>query len=216
MKTVAQVVEEVLERSPFLLEALSEGVANNAQVARKIRPQVEEVLYEEVSDASVAMAVHRLAKQFKKPSYGTHMLKKLHDLTVRSNLVEFIFENSSDSSGLLAAIAKNAQGKNSSFLNFSRGINESMLIVSSDLEAHALRTLKNLRGLRIQKGLSAITMRLPDESLQVPGVYHPILKALAFEGINLIEVMSVLTEFSVVIADKDVNHAFAVLKRITS
>lgn len=59
-------------------------------------------------------------------------------------------------------------------------------------------------------------MRLPDESLQVPGVYHPILKALAFEGINLIEVMSVLTEFSVVIADKDVNHAFAVLKRITS
>ena len=75
MKTVAQVVEEVLERSPFLLEALSEGVANNAQVARKIRPQVEEVLYEEVSEASVAMAVHRLAKRFKKQSYAPRCLK---------------------------------------------------------------------------------------------------------------------------------------------
>jgi len=216
MKTVAQVVEEVLERSPFLLEALSEGVANNAQVARTIKPQVEEVLYETVSEASVAMAVHRLSKQYKKQPYGTGLLKKLHDLTVRSNLVEFIFENSSDSSRLLETIAKHAQGKHSSFLNFSRGINESMLIVSSDLEAHARRTLKNLQGLRIHTGLSAITMRLPDESLQVPGVYHPILKALAFEGINLIEVMSVLTEFSVVIADQDVNRAFAVLKRITS
>jgi len=216
MKTVAQVVEEVLERSPFLLEALSEGVANNAQVARKIKPQVEEALYEEVSEASVAMAVHRLAKQLTKQPYGTSLLKKLHDLTVRSNLVEFIFENSSDSSRLLETIAKHAQGKNSSFLNFSRGIDESMLIVSNDLEAHARKTLKNLQGLRIQTGLSAITMRLPDESLQVPGVYHPILKALAFEGISLVEVMSVLTEFSVVIEDSDVNRAFAVLKRITS
>ncbi|MCX6820220.1 MAG: hypothetical protein NT019_03010 [Candidatus Adlerbacteria bacterium] len=216
MKTVSQATEEVLSRAPFFLEALSEGIANNAQIARKIRPAVEELLYEEVSDASVAMAVHRFAKQTKKKIYGAGFLKKLHDVTVRSNLVEFIFENSTDSSRLLEAIVKNARGKTNSFLNFSRGSSESILIVSSDLEEYALNALKNVQGFRVQKGLSAITMRLPEESLAVPGVYYPILKAIAQEGINLIEVMSVLTEFSIILEDKDINHAFSVLKRVTS
>ena len=65
-------------------------------------------------------------------------------------------------------------------------------------------------------GLSAITMRLPEESLSVPGVYYPILKALASEGISFEEVMSVRTEFGILIRDVHVDRAFSVLKRLTS
>ena len=62
MRTISQVVEEILQRSPFLVEAMHEGIANNAQIARRIRPDVEKRLMEEVSEGAIAMALHRLLK----------------------------------------------------------------------------------------------------------------------------------------------------------
>jgi hypothetical protein len=214
MRTISQAVEEVLTRSPFLLEAISEGVANNAQVARRIRPEVEKKLLQDVSDGAIAMAIHRLEKDLHTTPLATRHISKVSDLIVRSNLVEFVFENSSDSSPLIEAITREAQNHRSSFLNFSRGVAESMIIVSSNLELHASKTLKKLKGLQVRKGLSAITMRLPDECMTTPGFYYLILKALTHAGINITEVVSVLTEFSIIIEDKDVDRAFSVIKRL--
>jgi len=57
---------------------------------------------------------------------------------------------------------------------------------------------------------------LPKASLNVPGVYYPILKALALEGISFVEVLSVNTEFGILFEDKDVNRAFSTIKKLTS
>lgn len=214
MKTIGQAVEAVLAESPFLLEALSEGIANNAEIARRIRPEVEKKLYETVTNASIAMAIHRLSKQHAERTDGKRHLRNISDLTVRSNLVEFILENSADSSHLIELITREARGHKSAFVNFSRGTHESILIVSADLEEISQKTLKKLSGLRIARGLSAITMRLPEESLAAPGVYYHILKALAHDDVSLVEIMSVLREFSIIIEDKDVDRAFSVLKMI--
>jgi len=62
MRTVSQVVEQIIHRSPFIAEAMAEGLANNAQVARRIKPEVEKTLFEEVSEGSIAMALHRIGK----------------------------------------------------------------------------------------------------------------------------------------------------------
>ena len=88
--------------------------------------------------------------------------------------------------------------------------------MSKDLEATVAESLKKETELRRIDGLSAITVRLPESSLNVPGVYYPILKAIALEGISLVEVTSVRTEFSIIVADKDIDRAFSVLKKITA
>jgi len=76
MRTVSQVVEEILQRSPFLTEAMHEGVANNAQIARRIKPDVEKRLMEEVSEGSIAMALHRLSKSIQRPLFGERSSSK--------------------------------------------------------------------------------------------------------------------------------------------
>ena len=215
MRTIASVVEEVIERSPFYAEALFEGIANNAEIARRIRPAVEKRLYEKVSEAAIAMALHRLSKNFRRPVFGATFLKRLHDITVRSNLVEFIFSNSATFSDELQSIYRQASKKDT-FLNFSRGLRESLLVINKEFEAEIGAILKKEKNVRRIDSLSAITMILPEQSLSVPGVYHPILKAIAAEGISFIEVMSLGTEFSILFDDKDVDRAFSVLKKITS
>lgn len=216
MRTISQAVEEVIARSPFLIEAINEGITNNAQVARKIKPDIEKRLYEEVSLGAISMALHRLSKSLQRPQYGATFLKHMHDLTVRSNLVEFAFPNSPDALAALEEISKCAHRTKDGFLNLSRGVREVMLIVNATLSAQVTSALKHTRGVSRVDNLSAITMHLPEESLTVPGVYHSVLKALAMEGISVVEIVSVRTELTILFANKDVDHAFSVLKRITA
>jgi len=216
MRTVSQVVEEILQRSPFLAEAMHEGVANNAQIARRIKPDVEKRLMEEVSEGAIAMALHRLGKEIKRPLFGERFLKHMSDITVRSSLSEFTCAASADLPHLLDVLTKAAQTRKDAFFNYSRGLHESLIIVSKEFESNVEQALTKERDVTKVSDLSAITLRLPPESLNVPGVYHPILKALAMEGISFVEVMSVRTEFTILFEEKDVDRAFAVIKRITS
>jgi|SRR3989338_1896418 len=230
MRTISQVVEELVQRSPFLMEAIGEGIANNAQIARKIKPEVEKRLLEEVSEASISMALHRFEKSLQAPAFGTRHLKELNDIRVQSNLVAFVYPNSSDVSNAFLGVSQTARpavggarGRKDAFVNFSRGFHESLLIVSREFESEVAQALAPRQGRGAHEkavkkidGLSAITMRLPEESLGLPGVYYPILKAIALEGISLVEVFSIRTEFSIIFEDKDIDRAFSVIKRLTS
>lgn len=58
-------------------------------------------------------------------------------------------------------------------------------------------------------------MQLPVSSMPVPGVYYPILKALAWEGINVVELVSAGTELTFFFEDKDVTRALAAIRVLT-
>jgi len=88
--------------------------------------------------------------------------------------------------------------------------------VSKEFEDEVRSALKGQKLVSRLDNLSAITMRLPESSLSVPGMYYPILKVIAAEGISFVEVMSVRTEFSIIFDDKDVDRAFSAIKRITA
>ena len=216
MRTISNVVEEIMQGSPFLAEVMYEGLANNAQIARRIKTDVEKRLMEEVSEGAISMALHRLNKDLKRPLFGERFLKHMSDITVRSNLVEFTTPVSTDLTHILDIVSRGAQMRKDTFFNFSRGLHATLIIVSKEFEADVEKALKKEKGITKTVGLSAITLRLPQESLNVPGVYYPILKALAMEGISFVESMSVSTEFSIIFEDKYVDRAFSILKRITS
>jgi aspartokinase len=216
MRTISTAVEEIISQSPMLAEALAEDIANHSKIARLIKPQVEKRLYEEVSEPAIAMALRRLAKSLPKKSFGATFLHKLNDMTVRSNLTEFIFRASPQLPALHLKILDMFRNKTDLYLHLSYGLHESIAVVSSELAEETHAVLKNEQGLQKIENLSSITLRLPVESLTVPGVYYPVLKALAWEGINFIEILSSSTELTILFDSKDIDRAFAVLKRITT
>ena len=171
---------------------------------------------EEVSEGAIAMALHRLGKDIKRPIFGERFLKRMSDITVRSNLIEFSCAASAELPHLLDVLGKAAGKRTETFFNYSRGLYESVIIVSKEFEQEVDAALTHEKDVRKVLDLSAITLRLPQESLNVPGVYYPILKALAMEGVSFVEVISVRTELSILFEEEDVDRAFAVIKRITS
>jgi aspartokinase len=64
--------------------------------------------------------------------------------------------------------------------------------------------------------LASITLTLPSDHLYIPGVYYTLLKALAWENINLIEALSGYSEITIVVKEKDSDRAFSCIKNLTA
>ena len=214
MRTISSIVKDIIKSTPFLAESLSEHIANTSKVARLIKKRVEAKRMEKVSEASIGMALRRMKKDLQRQNFGTTLLQHLHDITVRSDLVEFILAYHTSDFLRIHRACIEAQKNTEGFFNISHGLRETIIIVSADLEHQIKTILKKIQGVKRIGNLSSITIRLPEKSMVVPGVYYPILKVLAWEGINLIEIVSIATELSLIFDAKDVDHAFSVIKSL--
>jgi hypothetical protein len=214
MRTVAEVIEEQVAAAPFLEDALALGILNLSALARRLRPRVEEALHKEVSDAAVMMALKRLEPRFAGKSAAViRVLRRMGELTVRSNLVEFTFRNSETilerQRELLAAIHR----RSDTFLTVTQGVLEVTIIASATFTRRIEEVFASERTVSRLDNLSAINIRLPKETVQTPGVHYVLLKQLAFADINVVEVVSTFTELTVVLSHQEVDRAFSVLKR---
>ena len=97
MVTVPEVVEEIVKKSPFLEEGLSRKIINLSSLARQIQPEIQEKLLKDIKIGAIVMSLKRLSKQIKLKNSGklSEILKNISDITVRSNILEFAYDNSS-------------------------------------------------------------------------------------------------------------------------
>jgi aspartokinase len=213
MITVPELVERVVTRTPFLEEGLRAGLLNLSAVARQLRPEIESRLARQVSEAAIVMGLRRLSIRLRKrPRPLGNVLRHIGDLTLRSDLVEFTFQTSATildrKRQLLGVMAK----RRDTFVAITQGIAEVTLIVSRSAAEDAARLFASERQVARLDELSAITVRLPQKAVATAGVHYSILKQLAWNDINVVEVVSTYTELSIVLANADVDRAFGVLK----
>lgn len=216
MSAIGKVTEDIINRSPFLREALTEGLINVSALARKIRPEIEERTKKEVKEGAVIMAVKRMS-----PGYYHRINLKiknfmgtLGDFLVRSDLEDFTFENSDTLSLRQADLMKAINNERDTFYTFCHGVNESTIITSKSV-SERIKTIFSAENLKSQTSdLASITIKLPTVNTEISGVYYFILKHLAWEGINIVEVISTSNEFTVVVKSDDIDSAFSVLMQL--
>ena len=102
------------------------------------------------------------------------------------------------------------------FLTISQSVFETTIIAGNELRPALLKLFDKRAIIAEFDDLSSITIKLTKETTRVPGVYYLILKALAWEGINLIEVVSTFTELTIIIENKHIDRASTVIKDLFS
>ena len=211
MIKISGVVENIIKNSPILWEAMESDIANLSEVARQIKKPVENELMFPVSEAAIVMALRRLHIKPQKTKNGFKILQGLKNITVQSNLVEFSFLNPTNLLQIHENILK-LTAKKDSFLNISRGLFESIVVVSQNLEKDVEKILKGQKQIKKYKNLASITLQLPEECTFASGVYYPIIKALAWNNISFVEIISIASEVSFVFEDKNIDKAFTTIK----
>lgn len=216
MDRLSKVIEKLINQSPFIQEAMTEGLINISSLARKLNPDIARITGKEVSDSAIIMAIKRMppGTNQKIERRIKNFMADLGDLIVRSNLVKCTFNNYVGISQDQAKFLTQIKDVSDNFYTVSRGVSETTLITNEQFKADIMTIFNQSQLIAESSNLSSITMKLPPVNSEISGVYYYLLKKLAWEGINLAEVISTTNEFTVVVDTKIVSKAFAVLMEL--
>ena len=218
MKTIANCVEDIIVSSPFLEEALSRQIINYSALAQELNETVSQMLKKSVKNGAIMMALRRYNVP---PSVESNIrlkevLENLGDITVRSNLSDFTFQNSKTLMHCHTKVLEQINTNNQIFYAFTRGVFESSVIISSTEKENILNYFKNEIQIELQDKLSAISINLPKGNSKVAGLYYQMFKRLAWDGVTLYEVISTTNEITILVEDHLVDKAFSVIKHLKS
>lgn len=213
MIKISTVVEQIVNRSPFLSEALNEGMINVSALARKLQPEINRRMGREVKTGAIVMAIKRmpLGGLIQAEKSLQHFFRKLNDISVRSNLIAYNFQNSPDLMEKQARLLDHIRQFPKGFCTFSQGVSETTIIIGEQFETITENLFELEQLLDKRNKLSAITLLLPAENRSLYGIYYYILKELAYYGINLIELISTSNEFTIIVTQNDLNPSFKIL-----
>jgi hypothetical protein len=216
MITISQAVENSINNKPFIIEALSDGIINFSSLAEFIKSDIEKALNKPVNIGAIVMAIRRyesgdnvdLSKKI------STLIKKLGDIVVRSNLVDYTFRNSDTLLKKQQNLLKQISERRDFFYAISQGVYETTFVLSDQIKDNIPEIFEGEKLLTYSFGLSSITIKLPFENTDQPGLYYFIFRKLAWEGINVLEVVSTSNEFTIILKDSDIDKAFSVIKRM--
>ena len=215
MRTITDSIRSTLQKSPYLAEALSDGIINYSALARRLRPRLEEEHLKKCTEGAIIMALKRVGKLTPSSRSQLHVSKTIRNITVRSNLVEYAFRNSLSLLKVQEKLLAIAEKEEDAVVNIAPGIFETALIVSAPLEKNLRELTKGESCIKQFHHLSSVSIRLHPDTAHIPGMYYPFFQALAWHGINFIEIVSGFSELTFIFEDAEVDRAFVVIKGLT-
>ncbi len=213
MLTTAQIVEDILSRSPFLKEAIHDNLINVSSLARKIQPEVEALLQKKIKHGAIIMAINRLHidKNFKYQNKLKAYISKLGDLIVKTHLILYTYANAKSLSQAQIKLFNAIEDNPEAFCTFSQGVSERTILINEPV-ADILEDCFREETLISKMGkLSSITIKLAQNSTEISGIYYYILKQLAWEDVPLVEVLSTTNEFTLIMEDEFVEQGLSLL-----
>lgn len=213
MKTIQETVETIIQRTPFIEEAMQDKLINVSSLARLIQPEVEKDLGKEVKTGAIMMSINRMSPlEILKIRKNIKSLSlKLGDFIVRSDLFDRTYKNSNTLYKSISHIFAKIGDNRESFFTVSQGIFETNIVISANLKEEIDDIFKDEELINSMSKLASITIKLPKTNLEQSGIYYFILKQLAWANIPVQEVISTTHEITLVVKEKDINKTFSIL-----
>ena len=208
MTNITEAIKYILSTDSTNQEALKQGTLNLRAYATKIHERVETLTKKPVKLGSMVMVLSRLKKVvlgFENP--GIDLI--IEGLSIKTDLVVVNYEKT------LKII------KNISQTHFARNDKDFFVITESLSEIAIIYPFSKMVLFNDQIKIKekskftnavAITLTFSDEYVTVPNVLHAFVSCLAAKKINLLQIVSTLTEVSFIIENKDMDESVNAFK----
>jgi len=212
MITIKSHIEKRLKTQPFMLENIKNGMINISALARKIEPELSIKIGRKINTNAIIMAIKRIEiKEINKSRKIKKEIKKIGDLTIKSGLIDYCFKNTIEFEKISSKLNLGVLAKSQGFHTLSKGINETTIIISKNLQLFFEKKLKGIKYESKKENLSSITIQLPVQNTETYGLYYSLLGQIAWRGINIVEVISTTNELSIVIKEDQTSQALEAL-----
>lgn len=209
MIKISQVLEEIIKKDETVLEAIRLGILNISAYAKSIHNLVEEKTKKEVKLGTIIVAISRLSKKIKKyPPLKLDVF--VNDAIIKAPLAVISYEKNNQNLSQLSNFEKFSINEND-FFTATLGIEEITIVCTKKIAKKVKEEFKS-KPKSLLNDLIGITIKFPEEYLEVPNVIYSYLSKLAVRRINLIEVISTYSEITFIMNKKYLKSANAVLE----
>lgn len=214
MVTVSYLVEKIIEEKPFLQEALSKGIVNHAALAEELRPEIEKTLKKKVKFSAVNMAIRRLKEKLEKSFITFAKFDQSSDLSVKTDLIQITVFKMEDVQKYIQELYTIVDYKKGDFFTITQGLYELMIITNKRYDTEILSLFPQKTVKRVIRNISGITIKIPENSTDVVGLFYLMTRALAWENIPIVDVVSSDTETTLTFKEQDTTRAFNALQKM--
>lgn len=210
--SVSGCVKRIVDKSPFIHEMLINGILSFSNYASSIQDEVQKAYGKEVKASAIVMALRRYAEELRKGSYKKHVGNVEYGIVMKTNIFDLNLVRRDSFISKLGVLYGQISTEKGDFLNITLGSHEVSLAVSEKYRSLVGELAKDEEVLHQMDDLVALSLVFTGDFLQTPGIVYEAVRHLAWEQINVIEIVSTMNELTFVIKREDSMKAFDVLQ----
>ena len=210
-QSVATCVKDIINRSPFISEMMSLDLISFSNLARFIKGEVESMCGHSVSEASIIMASRRYASELAARMEESRDEGIGYEISMKTNIYDVNLRRSDESAARLMRLYGVVKPSQGDFLNLSIGSHEISLSVSDKYLSEVDEIIDEDDVIHRFTDLVALTIVFKGDFLQTPGILYLAARKLAWESINIIEVISTMNVLTFVVRKDESARAYEAL-----
>jgi hypothetical protein len=213
MVTVSKAVKDILRKQVFLQEAINRDIVSYNSLAKHLRPEVEEEVGKTVKHSAVVMALRRYAEKLEKKKEQISF-NYFRETLLKSDICYIAFEESSTTLNKVQELYNEIDIKRGGIFNIIQGNYETGVITNARYKKRFLELLGDEKIINIVDDLVVISLTYSKDFLFTPGVMYNVLRFLAWENINVINLTMTSKELNLVIQRDQAMQCYNILERL--
>jgi len=213
MVTISHIVQKIVDKRIFIQECMSQNIISYASLAKQLQPEIEEELEKPVKRHAIEMALRRYTDQLQQ-KHKTITFDYSSDIIMKTQICDISVLRSPAFLKKIKNLYDTVELERGDILNIINGSHEVSIVTNERYKQRFLDILKNENILNVEEHLISLTMTFSKEFLYTPGVIFNIIRNIAWENINIFEIISTNTELTFIIHKSDAVKAYKALEKL--
>jgi aspartokinase len=215
MVTISHIVQKIISDRIFLQEPLSRGIISYGSLAEQLQPEIEEELRKKVKTHAIVMALRRHAETLKK-NHKEVNFDFSSEIILKTDICDLAVLRSSTLLTKLKNLYNIVDYEKGDILNIIHGRHEVSVVTNERYLKKTQELLKGEKIINTEKSLVSLTLTFSSDFLHTPGVIYNIVRAFAWENINIFEIVSTYTELTFILNKEDSIQGYKVLEQLVT
>jgi len=213
MVTISHIVQKLINDRVFIQEPMSKGIVSYGSLAKQLKPEIEEELGKEVKTHAIVMAIRRYAESLK-AEHKEIVFDYSSEIILKTDMCDIAVLRSPSLLNKLKRLYDIVDFEKGDILNIIHGRHEVSVVTNERYKDKLLNILKEEKVQNLENNLVSLTLTFSKNFLHTPGVIFNVVRNIAWENINIFEIVSTNTELTFILNKKDAVKGYKVLEKL--
>ena len=213
MVTISHVVQKLVDEKVYIQESMDKDIISYASLAKQLQPDIEEELGKKVKKHAIEMALRRYKDQLKQ-KHKTISFDYSSDIIMKTKICDIAVTRSPSLLVKLKKLYDIVDFEKGDILNIIQGSSEVIIVTNERYKKKLMEIIKGEKILIQEGDLISLTMTFSKDFFYTPGIIFNIIRNVAWENVNIFEIVSTNTELTFIIHKKDAMKGYKALEKL--